>query len=321
MDTRFEESPSQLTLFNFEDLHHILNANWGLRLSHIPTELEQGGCGDAIPLSHLGGAKDSITFVTIAAILLRNQNLDPSIHAQYTSQLTSIFTRYAGFQHQAVTCIPSLMLVYASLVKLTDLPVNAQQLERRLSSVEEDLLMKVYHQAGGALFPCFVFDKTSAYYDALPLLRLHLTYDFNQLLQARLQLNCIFYRNNPFYLLLTDQQERYHTGRDFDAYQLGKAGEASFSVQDIVHHLPISDPNAIAPIWSWLKQQCKVQTNPSLEHSTAKPPTYWQQCSKFCQENKLAVAGMIAVGMFAGYKFLQQQSNLTDEHYPTNTCS
>ncbi|CEK10665.1 hypothetical protein [Legionella hackeliae] len=55
-----------MPFFTSQDLLPLARKNWGLRLTANTEETKSGGFGEAIPLSHLGGANDIIEFVTLA---------------------------------------------------------------------------------------------------------------------------------------------------------------------------------------------------------------------------------------------------------------
>lgn len=315
-DVRSEQQANLLPLFNFNDIHHILAGNLGLRLTHRSEEITEGGCGDAIPLSHLAGAKDSILFVTLSSILLRTPDLEPAIRQQHLQTINQLFAAYAGSDPEFFAqTTPSLMLVYASLLQIITCPLEPKLLEQRLPEKEETLLIKVYNISGAALFPSLIFDRSSQYYGDVPSLRLHLSSNFNQLLEKRLRVNLFYYQASPMYLLITGKQQDFAWGYDFNHYPMGKAGEANFSAQDVVSHLTVSDNN-IEPIWSWLKQQCaahKPMLATPAELSTKESLSYYQQGVKFCQENKAVVASVVGLSMFVGYKLLQRQQSIVDD--------
>lgn len=309
-----QSKAAPLPLFNLNDIHTILSANIGLRLTPNIAEFTQGGRGDAVPLSHLAGAQDSILFISLSSLILRNQNLDPSIHQQHLTTLQKLFTDYAGhdpqyYEHTA----PVLMLVYAALLGINTRPIDPKLRERRLPAKEEELLIKIYQMSGTALFPIFIFDRESQYYGDLPSLRLHLTTDFNQLLEKRLQTNLNHYTATTMhYLLISSQQENFFArGYDWHAYPMGKAGTSNFTDSEVVSHVAVTNHN-IAPIWTWLKEQCSLGLKP-----VPKAPSYFQQGAKFCQENKAVVAGLIGLGMFGAYKLLEYQKGAQDDHTPT----
>lgn len=314
-------------LFSPRDLHHILHNNLGLRLTHRSDEITQGGYGDTIPLAHLGGAKESIKFATLSALLLRNPELDPSIQQQHRQALTGIFETFAGHDHADYHYVPVLILVYASLLNITSIQIDPKFFERRLPKDEEAFLIDIYQKSDYALHPRFIFDNTSHYYAELPSLRLHLTTDFNQLLARRLDINLNFYCNQIMhYLLITNPYPRFDTAIDLSHYALGKTGKATFAAEDIVSNITI-DTNDTSAIWTWLKQKaCTFELKPVIAPSkevpsytqpvvtpSEKTPSYAQQCVTYCQENKLYMAGLLTAGLFAGYKLWQGTQAHTDD--------
>ncbi len=136
-----QATAKQAPLFNYVDIHHILTSNLGLRLSHRPDEITDGGFGDTIPLSHLGGAKESIQFVTLSALILRNPNLDPLIRQQHLQTLNQIFETFAGHDHENFKYAPALMLVYASLLNISSVQLDPKLFERRLPENEEGITL------------------------------------------------------------------------------------------------------------------------------------------------------------------------------------
>lgn len=302
----------QTPLFNSGDLHHILKGNLGLRLTDRPSEITQGGRGDTIPLSHLGGAKESIEFATLSALVFRNTDLDPHTRQQHLQTLTEIFESFAGHDHSKFEFVPILILVYASLLNITSTQIDSKFFERRLPKDEEALLIDQYTKSGGALFPRFIFDKESHYYAEFPSLRLHLTSDFNQLLEKRLVFNLAYYSATPmYYLLITNPNPRFESAYDLSHYPLGKTGGAGFRKEEIVSHINITDSN-ISAIWAWMKQQCTLDPKPLLPSEST--PSYAQQCIKYCQDNKVYMAGLLGAGLFAGHKVLQYTQDHKDDH-------
>jgi len=313
MEMQYElQQTKHLALFDFADIHYLLTNDLGLRLTHRYKEITQGGTGDAIPLSHLGGAKDSIRFVTLAARLLHDTQLDDNLRQQYQNKLTEIFEQYAGQNRDRLDYTPTLVLAYAGLLGYA--VIDPSIAERRLPENEEALLIRMHQMSGTALLPSFVFDRDSGYYDGLPSLRLHLTSDFNRLLEKRLRMNHVFYSSNTmYYLLLATSYGRFASGYDLSAYPLGKTGKYTFQLDQIKDHHKIDkhDPDeALYHVWTWLKQQCKyyaqLQKNP--------PPRYWQRCVQFCQDYKFSLLLNTGVGLFGGAKILQssQQGFLED---------
>lgn len=321
MEVQYEKplKDSPLSLFTYNHIYHILSANIGLRLTNHSTEITAGGFGDAIPLSHLGGAKDSILFATLGAILLQDSESNPTIVQQHIQTLTAIFESYAGHDHSRLNYAPKLMRVYAHLLQISAENLDSKLLERRLPKDEESTLITIYTAAGGPVFPILVFERNSAYFGDLPSLRLHLTSDFNQLLEQRLLKNLGYYSaQSMHYLLLTDTQERYHSGYDFSHDPLGKAGKATFSPQDIISDLTVTD-HTVAPIQTWLKQQIMVLASAMDATPLTKSPTYVQQSIQFCQSNRVYMAGLLGAGLFAGYKIMQYQQTLQEDLSTQNT--
>jgi hypothetical protein len=324
MEARYEAPALDTTpLFNPGEIHTILTNNLGLRLSSKANELTEGGFGDAVPLSHLGGAHDCIAFITLSAILLNDPELDSDLRTFHLKTLTRIFQNYGGqdLENPNLNCIPTLILVYAVLVGICSAMLSQQQLEYRLPKTEEDVLIGLSVLKNQTLFPDRVFDRSSDYYNDLPSLRLHLTSSFNYLLNHRLQYNCVHYtKETMYYQLLMDNTQpylkKYATGYDFSHYPLGKAGKTNFERQTIVNHLTIQTDTPLATIKTWLKQACTHLPTKSVANNTVpQPQTYLQQGADWVQKNKVHTAGLVGFCLFGGYKLWKYTQEQSAEEY------
>lgn len=331
------EMRSEIPLLSFSDIYTLLTHNLGLRLTDRLDEVNTGGIGDAIPLSGLGDAKQSIHFVTLCALLLWH-DIDESTQTQYKQELSKIFKNFADPDTDNVTCVPSLILTYARLIKLEHTNSTPTE-DYRLPKTEETFLLDIYEKSGGVLSLDLIFDQNSHYYADLPSLRLHLSNDFNQLLQRRLIINCRSYYTNDvmYYMLLTATQSptRFTAGYDFARYPLGKTGRAGFLPTDVIAYLNASTD--IAPILTWLKQQCGAIKNsvkqPTCQDSKSsseyknkknavkQQPTYLEQCSQYVWENKGYMVALIGGGLFAATaaSFLYRQAQAEDAPAPQFT--
>ena len=302
MDSQYEtSSPQSVSLFHYQNIHYLFTHQLRLRLTDREHELQAGGFGDAIPLSQVGGAKDSIEFATLAAIMIQKDGTDFDC-TEYRQRLNTIFKHYAGPNLDRLDCVPTLMLSYARLLSISDLSAYSFD-DCRLPRNEEAHLIEVYQKCQGSLLPIGVFDHHSSYYADLPLLRLHLTHNFNLLLKRRLHFNAVFYNaHTMLYLLLRDPQGRFSDSYDCDAYALGKSGKAPFLAQDIqsIHHIDSQNPNAI---WQWLKVQCN-SVPPYLENPSALTSTsVWQRSAQFYQDNSsYSTETLATVGLFTRLK-------------------
>lgn len=314
--TESKTRTNQLPLFHYKDIYYLLTHNIALRLSDRPTEIDHGGTGDAVSLSNIGGAKDTVEFVTLAAKLLHNANSDEnSLQQQYRQRLTKIFEQYVSPHHNTFDCAPALMLCYAYLLNMGDSNIPATVMEYRLPRDEEVCLIDIFQKCRDALLPICIFDQQLPYFGGLPSLRLHLTNDFNQLLEKRLNHNRCFYSKDAMYYLLLvtpDQRSSY----DSSVYPLGKIGEFRFGAENIQSHFKfnIDQDYHVSGIWTWLKQQCET---PSAALVKILPPatvyeqsSTWQKCVKFCQENPLYVGATLAgIGLFAGFEIMELQQD------------
>lgn len=320
-ETKSNTQATQLPLFHFKDIHYLLTHNIALRLSDRSTELNNGGTGDAISLSNIGGAKDTVEFVSMASLLLHHAGSDNDALQQYRARLTKIFRQYVDPNRNTLDWAPNLMLCYAHLLEIGNKNIPSTIQEYRLPHDEEHYLIDIFKKCSGeALLPICLFDPTLPYFGDLPSLRLHLTKDFNQLLEKRLVYNRRFYSDDTmFYLLLvtTDQKSSY----DSSVYPLGKIGEFDFDADNIQSHFKfIRHPdNHLSEIWTWLKEQCEAPSLAPIKIISPDPateqPSTWQKCVKFCQENPLSVGVVLAgVGLFASKKIMDYQQGYQRDH-------
>ncbi len=339
MDMRLEKThddSGDIPLLDFEELHTILKNNLGLRLTNRSTDLRDGGLGDATPLTPLAGAADIIQFITLSACVLNT----PSTLPHFKTQLETLYNKYSDYkvtsdpQRRCIQYIPTLMMTYARLLNIGDIThLPTRDEEARLPLQEETLLRRVYEHMKFSLYLPFVFDKTSAYYGDVPVLRLLLTTHFNQQLQNRLTYNCSFF-NAPsmHYVLLSSQYERFRSAYDVQHYAMGKAGKHQFAATDVCAHFTFSvaEFSSIAVI-KWLKTSLNhlklmpyAQATEISEVCThnlkdiavdpIKQVSYFQKGVTFCYDNKNSIIALIGIGLFAALqatKHIQQE----DESY------
>lgn len=334
MDMRLEKThdgSGDVPFLDFEDIHTLLKNNLGLRLTHRSEDLNQGGLGDATPLTPLAGAADIIAFITLSACVLNA----PSTLPQFKTQLETLYNKYSGYrvtsdpQRHCIQYIPTLMMTYARLLNIGDirhLPTRDE--EARLPLQEETLLRRVYEQIKFSLYLPFVFDQTSPYYGDVPVLRLLLTTHFNQQLQDRLTYNRSFFNaSSMHYVLLSSQCERFRSAYDVQHYAMGKAGKHQFAATDVRAHFtfPVAEFSSIA-VLKWLKtslnhlklmphaQATELHNLKNMAVDPTKEASYFQQGVTFCYDNKNSIIALMGIGLFAALqatKHIQQE----DESY------
>ncbi|MCR9191527.1 MAG: hypothetical protein NXI01_02575 [Gammaproteobacteria bacterium] len=301
--------------FDHEDMHFMLSHNLGLRLTDNAKENQNGGFGDAIPLSHLAGAKDIITFVTLAVYLEdhpSNQNLQKTLQDLYHG-----YTRYNIDKNPERDCLkylPGLIIIYAQLAKIGDAHLITTE-TTRLPTSEEKKLSQCYAFSGGALLPIYVFDKTSSYYDPLPNLRLALTENFNQRLQDRLAYNPRFFTQDEMYyaLLSSPNPRKFFSASDMDRYPMGKAGKSLFEASNVLQTTPFDKSTALDThqknICHWLKDHLNPDSlvpKPIIPMSEPEPTvTLDAPIAQPFYRSPGAVAALIVLGSFAVMKTVE----------------
>ncbi len=222
-----------MTLFTSHHLVPLVKKHLGLRLTANTHEAESGGRGDAIPLSHLGGANDIIEFLTLAFLS------EPP-----RTQMEAIYNRYKEIDIHSSDCMPRLILYYAAQYNISDAK------ERLSHSYKKyDLMGMLYFRLQLMLIESEA-KKLAAYYSSTSMvcplelvtskylhLAQELTHNFNEKLLLRLNKNWSIYANNDDmdYLFLTDNFTRtYEDGYDFNNYPLGKVGNHDFKASNVV---------------------------------------------------------------------------------------
>jgi hypothetical protein len=222
-----------LSLFQVQDLVLLSKENLGLRLTHNTTEAEQGGFGDAIPLSHLAGAHDIIEFVRLSFL--------PELPR---ARMEEIYNRYKENDVRSTSCMPRLMLHYAAQHDIGDAKerLSHQQDGRsiaghiklqigKITSEVKKLSATDKESSGPYLLEHIVKD--------CPYLAKELVFNFNEKLQLRLSQNWVAYanRSDMDYLFLTNNTGLYQSGYDFNRYPPGKVGQHKFNASDILEQV------------------------------------------------------------------------------------
>ncbi|KTC90329.1 hypothetical protein [Fluoribacter dumoffii] len=221
-----------MPLFTPQDLVPLAKSNLGLRLTGNTDEANSGGYGDAIPLSHLGGAKDIIEFLTLS-----------SLPKPPKDQMEVIYNRYRKTDIHANDCMPRLILYYAAKNDIGDA-------KERLAHQKDDVLTAFYFKLQLLSIESETI-KLASLYNATtttaslefvtsqcPYLAQELARNFNEKLQLRLKLNWDAYATSydMDYLFLSDNPgvRSYEEGYDFNNYPLGKVGRHQFGVEHVV---------------------------------------------------------------------------------------
>jgi len=306
---------SSNVLFDHADMHFMLTHNLGLRLTiNAAEEAQNGGFGDTIPLGHLAGAKDILTFVTLALHLKEHPT-----NQDVKTELEDIYHRYTNYRNnkdpkrKSLNYLPDLIITYAQSANIGDAHLLTTE-TKRLPTSEEKYLSHCYIFSGGALLPTFVFDKQSQHYDSLPNLRLELTKNFNQRLQDRLA-----YNHNPYFLthdamhyalLGSSNSGRFSSAYDMSHYPMGKAGKSPFEGSDVLQTIPFDISTALDTHQKNIRQWLKDHLNPeSIVPKPAIPipdpePTCTPNApiSQPFYRNSGTVAALVVLGAFATMK-------------------
>jgi hypothetical protein len=221
-----------MPLFTPQDLVPLAKVNLGLRLTGSLNEAESGGLGDAIPLSHLGGARDIIEFVTLSFLP------EPP-----KDQMEAIYNRYKEINIHSSDCMPRLILHYAAQNNIGDAKerlsykkydaITAFYFKFELMSIESEAKKLVSFYTATSTKDPLEFATSQC-----PYLAQELAHNFNEKLQFRLKLNWDAYatRDDMDYLFLSKnlQCQYYGNGYDFNNYPLGKVGKHQFDATNVV---------------------------------------------------------------------------------------
>ena len=292
-----------MPLFSAQHLVPLAKKNLGLRLTGNTNEYISGGSGDAIPLSHLAGAKDIIEFVTLSFL--------PELPRE---RMDAIYNRYKQIDVRSTDCMPRLILHYAAqhnigdararlLYKKTDhVTETYSQLQLGAIASEAKKLVSFY-SSSNLVYPLDLVVKN------LPYLAEELAYNFNEKLQLRLAKNWHAYAtsNDMDYLFLTDDVhniQNYAEGYDFNNYPLGKIGSRRFESANVVNRVmflggenrtPDSEKNLANRILNAIKNILKNELNTSLRELQQRIELKLRQHSNYPEDFKNACNGMMAL--------------------------
>ena len=223
-------------LFSSQDLVPLAKKNLGLRLTSKIHECRSGGFGDAIPLSHLAGAKDIIEFVTLSFL--------PALERE---RMEAIYRRYQEPDVRSSRCMPRLILHYAAQHDICDARerlshdtnerITTGYIKLQLKSIESEAkeLVSFYNTVAD-------FCPLERVVTHLPYLAQELAYNLNEKLQLRLTENWNTYATSydMDYLFLTNEEHGggyYEEGYDFNNYPLGKTGQSAFNAKNVVQQV------------------------------------------------------------------------------------
>ncbi len=223
-----------MSLLSAQDLVPLADLNLGLRLTANTKEVDTGGKGDAISLSHLAGADEIIKFITLA-------RLPESPRAE----MESIYKKYKQANIRSVSCMPRLILYYAAQHDIDDakdrLSNNEKFLagyfELQISAIESEAKkLASYYSSSGVACPLKLVVKK------LPHLANELAHNFNEKLKLRLSINYDVYATSDDmdYLFLSGTSAHplnYRGGYDYNNYPLGKVGHHKFKCSNVVYQM------------------------------------------------------------------------------------
>jgi len=221
-----------MPLFSSQDLVPLAKKNLGLRLTGNANEAKSGGSGDAIPLSHLAGAKDIIKFITLSFF--------PELPRE---QMEAIYKRYKQNDVQLTDCMPRLLLHYAAQHNIDDARERLAHKKDHVTAGYSKLQVEAIASEAKKLASFYgsldYVDPLDLVVKNLPYLAKELAYNFNEKLQLRLAINYNTYATSDDmdYLFLTDNSQRsrnYEEGYDFNNYPLGKIGGRQFNSVNVV---------------------------------------------------------------------------------------
>lgn len=292
-----------MLLFSVQDLVPLAKKNLGLRLTGDTDEFKLGGFGDAIPLSHLAGAKDIIEFVTLSFL--------PELPQE---RMEAIYNRYKQIDVGSTDCMPRLILHYAAQHNIDDARdrlsykqndhVTDGYIELQVGAIDSESKELVsFYSSTQFVYPLQLVVKN------LPFLAEELAYNFNEKLQLRLAKNWNVYAtsNDMDYLFLTDDlgdARNYEEGYDLNNYPLGKIGSRQFSASNIVKQVmflggenrtPDSEKNLKKRIIESIEGILKEELYASLRQIQRNIDVKLNQYSNYPADFKDACNGMIAL--------------------------
>ncbi|WP_115708920.1 hypothetical protein [Legionella sainthelensi] len=293
-----------MPLFTPQDLVPLAKRNLGLRLTANVTEANSGGFGDAIPLSHLGGAKDIIEFLTLAFL--------PELPKD---QMEVIYNRYKEIDVHSSECMPRLILHYAAKNNIGDA-------KERLSNKKEDAISMLFFKLELASIEVEA-KKLASFYTStsiiaplelitnqFPYLTQELAYNFNEKFFLRLKKNWDAYATSADmdYLFLSDTDshaQKYEQGYDFNNYPLGKVGRHHFETIQVIkqvmflggeHRTPDAEKNLDQRIYNAIKSIMKDslytslnQRQHNIEIKLSQHPDYPVNFKRACNEMVMLV--------------------------------
>ncbi|WP_454780758.1 hypothetical protein [Legionella sp. WA2022007384] len=233
-----------MSFFTPQDLLPLAESNLGLRLTENTSEVKFGGNGDAIPLSHLGGAKNIIEFITLAFLP------EPP-----KARMEAIYNRYKEINIRPSDCMPRLILHYAAKHNISDArerlsyktydAISAFYFKFELMSIESEArkLLSFYTTTS---MPTLEFVLNEC-----PYLAKELAHNFNEKFLLRLKINWGAYATSDDmdYLFLSNNSRirNYENGYDFNKYPLGKVGRHHFDSSDVVKQVMFLGGNNRTP--------------------------------------------------------------------------
>ncbi len=295
---------AHMPLFTPQDLVPLAKKNLGLRLTGNTQEANSGGFGDAIPLSHLGGAKDIIEFLTWAFL--------PELPK---AQMEVIYNRYKEIDIHSSDCMPRLILHYAAQNNIGDA-------KERLSNKKNDALSMLYFKLELASIEVEAKKLVSFYNSTariaplelvtsqFPYLAQELAHNFNEKFFLRLKRNWEVYATSDDmdYLFLSDNLphvQKYEVGYDFNNYPLGKVGRHHFEAVNVIKQVmflggenrtPDAEKNLEQRIYNSIKSIMKEvlytsldELQQNIEIKLSQHPEYPINFKKACNEMVMLV--------------------------------
>lgn len=291
--------PAALLFLPYE-LQLLFHANLGLRLTNRVNEADKGGHGDAVPLSHLAGAKEIVEFVWLA---LRQD--DSCTWLPGTKERMEVL--YRIFDGENKSCMPILIQYHASRygikssVKMHADSFQVPQESRPRLPNEEASKLKNYDLS------CLTIDKIVVEF---PTLAQYLADNFNHQLACRLNLNYWGYADSDDmdYLILTESSEKdfsfYQSGYDFSHYPMGKVGRRTFSSEQVLdQHMILAGKTRSAENEQKLLYSLINRIKARIYDGSYQPVAYPNPLidrSSFWYRHRLALLLSLAGGLIAG---------------------